>query len=161
MMFVNEIYGSMQSPCGPECHVYLEQTWCNDTVIHNFNHGQARALNVKSQISHMAASKLPLQRQFTNCWYVSNCFHLQKNHRIVFLSLFGISANGCCRGDPKANEKCPVGIADFVLLYTAAQEGLYGPSKSDRSAFDLFALCPGIKQGVLKFSLATHSHSNG
>jgi hypothetical protein len=36
-------------------------------------------------------------------------------------------------------------------MYNAAQEGLYGPSKSDRSAFDLFALCPGIKLGFLKF----------
>ena len=33
-----------------------------------------------------------------------------------------------CRGGTK-NEKCPVAIADLVLLYNAAQEGLYGPVK--------------------------------
>jgi hypothetical protein len=30
-----------------------------------------------------------------------------------------------CRGGSK-NEKCPVAIEDLVLLYNAAQEGLYG-----------------------------------
>ena len=49
------------------------------------------------------------------------------------------------------HEKCPVAIADLVLLYNAAQEGLYGPVKIDRSAFDLFALCPGTKNGCVKF----------
>jgi hypothetical protein len=49
----------------------------------------------------------------------------------------------------EANEKCPVEIADFVLLYNAEQEGLYGAS--DRSAFDLFELCPGIKSGLSNF----------
>ena len=39
-------------------------------------------------------------------------------------------------------------------MYNAAQEGLYGPSKNDRSAFDLFALCPGIKSGFVKFCKA-------
>ena len=60
---------------------------------------------------------------------------------------------GCFRGG-KPNEKCPVAIADLVLLYNAAQEGLYGPSKNDRSAFDLFALCPGTKSGFVKFCKA-------
>jgi hypothetical protein len=55
-----------------------------------------------------------------------------------------------CRGGSK-NEKCPVAIEDLVLLYNAAQEGLYGPVKNDRSAFDLFALCPGTKNGFVKF----------
>jgi hypothetical protein len=36
-------------------------------------------------------------------------------------------------------------------LYNAAQEGLYGPVKNDRSAFDLFAFCPGTKSGFIKF----------
>jgi hypothetical protein len=54
--------------------------------------------------------------------------------------------NCCCRGG-KQNEKCPVAIEDLVLMYIAAQEGLYGPSKPDWSAFDLFALCPGTNQG--------------
>ena len=49
------------------------------------------------------------------------------------------------------NKKCPVAIADLVLLYNAAQEGLYGPVKHDRSAFDLFALCPGTKNGIVNF----------
>ncbi len=44
-----------------------------------------------------------------------------------------------CRGGSR-NEKCPVAFADLVLLYNAAQEGLYCPVKNDRSAFDLFAL---------------------
>jgi hypothetical protein len=39
-------------------------------------------------------------------------------------------------------------------MYNAAQEGLYGPSKHDRSAFDLFALCPGTKSGFVKFCKA-------
>ena len=60
---------------------------------------------------------------------------------------------GCFRGG-KPNEKCPVAIADLVLLYNAAQEGLYGPCKNDRSAFDLFALCPGTKSGFVKFCKA-------
>jgi hypothetical protein len=60
----------------------------------------------------------------------------------------------CCFRGGKQNEKCPVAIADLVLLYNAAQEGLYGPSKHDRSAFDLFALCPGTKSGFVKFCKA-------
>ncbi len=36
-------------------------------------------------------------------------------------------------------------------MYTAAQEGLYGPRKHDRSAFDVFALCPVTKSGFVKF----------
>ena len=55
-----------------------------------------------------------------------------------------------CRGGSK-NEKCPVAIADLVLLYNAAQEGLYCPVKNDKSAFDLFVLCPGTKNGFVKF----------
>ncbi len=55
-----------------------------------------------------------------------------------------------CRGETK-NEKCPVAIADLVLLYNAAQAGLYGPVKHDRSAFDLFGLCPGTKNVSVKF----------
>jgi hypothetical protein len=55
-----------------------------------------------------------------------------------------------CRGGPK----CPVAMADLVLLYDAAQEGLYGPVKNDRSAFDLFALCQGTKTGFVKFCKA-------
>jgi hypothetical protein len=55
-----------------------------------------------------------------------------------------------CRGRSK-NEKCPVAIADLELLYNAAQDGLYDPVKNDRSAFDLFALCQGTKNGFIKF----------
>jgi hypothetical protein len=58
-----------------------------------------------------------------------------------------------CRGGSK-NEKCPVAIADLVLLYNSAQEGLYCPVKNDRSAFDMFALCPGTKNGFVKFCKA-------
>ncbi len=58
-----------------------------------------------------------------------------------------------CRGGSK-NEKCSVAIADLVLLYNATQEGLYGPVKNDRSAFDLFALCPGTKKWFVKFCKA-------
>ena len=39
-------------------------------------------------------------------------------------------------------------------MYNAAQEGLHGPSKNDRSAFDLFSLCPGTKAGFVKFCKA-------
>ncbi len=59
-----------------------------------------------------------------------------------------------CRGGSK-NEKCPVAMEDLVLLYNAAQEGLYGPVKNDRSAFDLFALCPGTKNGFVKLCKLT------
>jgi hypothetical protein len=41
-----------------------------------------------------------------------------------------------------------------VLLYNAAQEGLYCPVKNDRSAFDLFLLCPGTKNSFDKFCYA-------
>jgi hypothetical protein len=37
-----------------------------------------------------------------------------------------------CRGGSK-NEKCPVAIKDLVLVYNAAQEGLYSPVKNYRS----------------------------
>ncbi len=47
--------------------------------------------------------------------------------------------------------KVSLAIADLVLLYNAAQEGLYCPIKKDRSAFDLFALCLGTKNGFVKF----------
>jgi hypothetical protein len=55
-----------------------------------------------------------------------------------------------CRGGTK-DEKCLVAVADLVLLYKAAQEGLYGSLKNDRSAFDLFGLCLGTKNGFVKF----------
>ena len=58
-----------------------------------------------------------------------------------------------CRGGSK-NEKCPVAIEDLVLLYNTEQEGLYCPVKNDRSAFDLFALCLGTKNGFVKFCKA-------
>ena len=58
----------------------------------------------------------------------------------------------------KQNEKCPVAIADLVLMYNAATEGLYGPSKNDRSEFDLFSLCPGTKAGFVKFCKAHEQH---
>jgi hypothetical protein len=41
-----------------------------------------------------------------------------------------------------------------VLLYNAAQEGLHCPVKNDGSAFDLFALCAGTKNGFDKFCKA-------
>ncbi len=56
-----------------------------------------------------------------------------------------------CRGG-KRNEKCRAAITDLVLLYNAAQEGLYGASNYDRSA--LFALCQGTKSGFIKFRKA-------
>ena len=55
-----------------------------------------------------------------------------------------------CRGGSK-NVNCPVAIADLVLLYNAAQEGLYCPVKKDRSAFDLLAVCPGTKMVLSNF----------
>ncbi len=58
-----------------------------------------------------------------------------------------------CRGGSK-NEKCPVALADLVLSYNAAQEGLYCPVKNNRNEFDLFALCPGTKNGCVKFCKA-------
>ena len=70
---------------------------------------------------------------------------------ILLLTCGNVDCNS--RGG-KANEKCPVGIADLVLMYNAAQEGLHGPSKHDRSAFDLFSLCPGTKTGFVKFCKA-------
>ncbi len=41
-----------------------------------------------------------------------------------------------------------------MLLYIAAQEGLSCHLKNDRSAFDLFALCPGTKNDCVNFSKA-------
>jgi hypothetical protein len=55
-----------------------------------------------------------------------------------------------CRGRSK-NGKCPVAIADLVLLYNAEQEGLYCPVKNNRSAFALLALCPGTKMVLSNF----------
>ena len=62
--------------------------------------------------------------------------------------------NECYYRGGKTSEKCPVSIADLVLMYNAAQEGLHGPSKNDRSAFDLFSLCQGTKAGFIKFCKA-------
>ncbi len=57
------------------------------------------------------------------------------------------------RGRTKS-EKCPVAIADLVLLYNSTQEGLYCPNKNDRSAFDFFALCKGTKADFVNFCKA-------
>ena len=37
-------------------------------------------------------------------------------------------------------------ISDFVLMYNQAQEGLYGPSKNDRTAYDFHSELRGMKQ---------------
>jgi hypothetical protein len=55
-----------------------------------------------------------------------------------------------CRGGTK-NEKCPVAIVDLVLLYNAAQEGLYCPFKHDRSVFDFFAYVWAQNMGLSNF----------
>ena len=51
-----------------------------------------------------------------------------------------------CRGSNKATEKCTMAISDFVLMYNQAQEGLYGPSKNDRTAYDFHSELRGMKQ---------------
>jgi hypothetical protein len=91
----------------------------------------------------------PLLNEWENFWYT---LHASK---ILFLYILDSVSHAytllCdCRGGSK-NEKCHVAIEDLVLLYNAAQEGLYGPVKNDRSEFDLFALCPGTKNGFVKF----------
>ncbi len=48
------------------------------------------------------------------------------------------------------NEKCSLVIADFVMLYNTAQEGLFVPGINDRRAFDLNVLCPGTKPNFVK-----------
>ena len=80
----------------------------------------------------------PLLNEWEKFWYK---LHSSKNS--FFLNILDSVSHAytllCdCRGGTK-NEKCPVAIADLVLLYNAAQEGLYGPVKNDRSEFDLFA----------------------
>ena len=54
-----------------------------------------------------------------------------------------------CRGSAKASEKCPIAIADLVLMYNRAMEGLY--SKIDPITFDFYAGFPGTKPQFLKY----------
>ncbi len=85
------------------------------------------------------------------------CFMLwipqKTNNRFIVISNWHANMICYCKGGIQ-NEICPVAIADLVLMYNVAQEGLYGPSKNDRCAFDLFALCPGTKTGFVKFCKA-------
>ena len=53
----------------------------------------------------------------------------------------------------KSNEKCPIAIADLVLLYNRSMEGLYKKC-GDVLTFDLFAGVPGIKAPFIKFCKA-------
>ncbi len=95
----------------------------------------------------------PLLNEWENFWYT---LHSSKILFFKILDSVTISVSHAytllcdCRGGSK-NEKCPVAIEDLVPLYNAAQEGLYGPVKKDRSVFDLFALCPYTKNGIVKF----------
>ncbi len=78
--------------------------------------------------------------------------------KILFFNILDVVSHAytllcACRGGSK-NEQCPVAIADLLLLYNAAQKGLYCPVKNDRSAFDLSAICPGTKNGFVKFCYA-------
>jgi hypothetical protein len=84
-----------------------------------------------------------------NFWYT---LHSSKNRFLNLLDSVSHASTLLCnsRGGTK-NEKCPVAIADLVLLYNAAQEGLYGPVKHDRSAFELVALYQGTKMGFSNF----------
>jgi hypothetical protein len=94
----------------------------------------------------------PSFNEWKNFWYT---FHSSENSLLSYIRFcLNVSHLLCdCRSGNK-NEKCPVAIADLVLLYNTAQEGLYGPVKHDRSAFDLFALCPGRKNGFVNFCKA-------
>ena len=91
----------------------------------------------------------PSLNEWKNFWYTLH------SSKVLFFNILDSVSHAytllCdCSGGTK-NEKCPVAIADLVLLY---KEGLYCPVKHDRSAFDLFALCPGTKNGFVKFCKA-------
>ena len=58
------------------------------------------------------------------------------------------------RGGSKANEKCPVAIADLVLMHNRCMEGMYGTSKNDILSFDFFAPFPALKAPFIKYCKA-------
>ena len=60
----------------------------------------------------------------------------------------------CClrrRGGNRVSDKCPVAIADLVLMYNRCMDGLYGASKTDILSFDFFATMPEMKTQFTKY----------
>ncbi len=53
-----------------------------------------------------------------------------------------------CRGSSKSQEKCPIRIADLVLLHNKATEG---QAKHDPIGFDLFDGIASVKVNFIKF----------
>ena len=49
----------------------------------------------------------------------------------------------------KGQAKCPIDIADLVLLYNKCMEGQYG--KGDLLTFDLYKSCPTLKAPFAKY----------
>jgi hypothetical protein len=58
---------------------------------------------------------------------------------------------GCDRGSTKQNEKCPVQIADLVLIHNYIMDSLSKPDKDINEDFNFWALVPSLKDSYLKF----------
>jgi hypothetical protein len=53
-----------------------------------------------------------------------------------------------CSTEAGRDTKCPIAIADLVLLYNQCMEGQYG--KGDFISFDLYKSYPQLKGAILK-----------
>mmetsp|Transcript_18897 Transcript_18897/g.39834 ORF Transcript_18897/g.39834 Transcript_18897/m.39834 type:complete len:89 (+) Transcript_18897:1259-1525(+) len=51
----------------------------------------------------------------------------------------------------KANDKCPITIADLVLMHSRYMEGLYGSSKNGILTFDFYAGMSTLKPQLIKY----------
>ncbi len=59
----------------------------------------------------------------------------------------------------KGNAKCPIAVADLVLLYNKCMEGQY--SKVDVLSFDLYKSCPQLKAQFALYCKVLNSSSTG
>ncbi len=64
-----------------------------------------------------------------------------------------------CRGWSK-NEKCPIAIADLVLLYKAAQEGLYCPQLLKMTGALCIALYMAFLPATRPAAMPDHSQAS-
>jgi hypothetical protein len=62
---------------------------------------------------------------------------------LIFLQRFFLYRGG------KGNAKCPIAIADLVLLYNKCMKGQYG--KVDVLSFDLYKSCPQLKAQFARY----------
>ncbi len=67
---------------------------------------------------------------------------------LLYEILNGITDLQQLRRPGKGNSKCPIAIADLVMLYNKCMEGQYG--KGDPLSFNLYKICPQLKTPFIK-----------